>query len=318
MNTPSGQPSFACSATGSIVDKLLVLKAFVAVAQSGGFSKAARKLGVATSSLTRQMDALEASLGSALLTRTTRQVSLTDTGVSYLEQVTRILAELETADDSIADLDSEPVGPLRVSLPVTYGRLCLGPHIAAFLQRYPKVSLHLQLSDANVDLHAERIDVIVRIGSPARQPNLNVRRLAEHQRFVVASHDYLARAGTPARPQDLRKHECLQFAYDNGPQPWAFEKAGAIEHVEVRGRLEVNNADMVREAMLSGMGVALLAQWLVQDDVTAGRVQRLFEDYSVNPFDKSVCIYAAYLPNRRHSRKVQAFLGFVAERLAAK
>lgn len=297
------------------MDKLLALKAFVAVAQSGGFSKAARKLGVATSSLTRQMDALEASLGSALLTRTTRQVSLTDTGVSYLDQVSRILAELETADDSIADLDNEPVGPLRISLPVTYGRLCLGPHIAAFLQRYPKVSLHMQLTDANVDLHAERIDVIVRIGAPALQPNLIVRPLAEHKRFVVASHEYLARAGTPVRPQDLLGHECMQFVYDNGPQRWAFVKDGVVEHVDVRGRLEVNNSDMVREALLAGLGVALLAQWLVQEDVTAGRVRRLFEDYSVNPFDKSVCVYAAYLPNRRHSRKVQAFLGFLAERV---
>jgi DNA-binding transcriptional LysR family regulator len=299
------------------MDKLLSLRSFVTVAQSGGFSRAARALGVATSSLTRQMDALEASLGTALLTRSTRQVTLTDAGQKYLEQVTRILEELAHADDSVADLHQEPVGPLRVSVPVTYGRLCLGPHIAAFLQRYPKVSLHLQLTDANVDLHAERMDVIVRIGTPERHPNLIVRRLADHQRFVVASHDYLKRAGTPTRPADLAAHECLQFAYDHGSPQWTFEKQGEVEKVEVRGRLEVNNADLVREALVDGLGIALLAQWLVQDDVTAGRVRRLFEDYTVNPGDKTVCVYAAYLPNRRHSRKVQAFLAFLAERVGA-
>ena len=297
------------------MDKLLALRAFVAVAQSGGFSRAARSLGVATSSLTRQMDALEASLGTALLTRSTRQVTLTDAGRSYLEQVTRVLDELAHADDSVADLDQEPVGPLRVSMPTTFGRLCLGPHIAAFLQRYPKVSLHLQLTDTNVDLHADRIDIIVRIGTPDLHPNLIVKRLSDHARYVVASHDYLERAGTPGRPQDLVDHECLQFDYGNGPPRWAFEKDGVVEQVDVSGRLAADNADMVREALLGGLGVALLAHWLVQDDVTAGRVRRLFEDYAVNPTDKEVCVYAAYLPNRRHSRKVQAFLAFLAARM---
>jgi DNA-binding transcriptional LysR family regulator len=297
------------------MDKLAALHAFTAVAQAGGFSRAARKLGMATSSLTRQMDALEASLGTALLTRSTRQVMLTDAGVSYLEQVSRAMDALALADASIADLDHEPAGPLRVSLPVTFGRLCLGPHIAAFLQRYPKVSLHMQLTDANIDLHAERIDVVVRIGAAPRQPDLIVRRLSDHERYVVGSHDYLARAGTPLQPQDLAAHECLRFAYDAGPQRWTFEKEGARTQVDVRGRLEANNADMVREALLGGLGVALLARWLVEEDVTTGRVRRLFEDYVVNPTDRKVCVYAAYLPNRRHSQKVRAFVDFLAERV---
>src|ERR1700758_1515438 len=128
MNTVATQSCVAPHATKAGVDKFLALRAFIDVAETGGFSKAARRMGVATSSVTRLMDALEESLGSALLTRTTRQVTLTDAGAAYLEQVARVLSDLDEADESIADTGAEAVGPLRVSMPVTFGRLCLGPH----------------------------------------------------------------------------------------------------------------------------------------------------------------------------------------------
>ena len=198
--------------------------------------------GVATSSVTRLMDALEKSLGSALLTRTTRHVTLTDAGSAYLEQITRVLSDLDEADGSVSDTGADAVGPLRVSMPVTFGRLCLGPHIAGFLQQHPRVSLDLVLSDAYLDLATERIDVAVRIGTPANQPNLIVNRLAEHHRYVVASRDYLESNGMPASPDDLRNHQCLRFAYQAAVQRWSFTRAGSTEHVEINGRLSVNNS----------------------------------------------------------------------------
>lgn len=294
------------------MDKLLALRAFAAVAESGGFSKAARRLGVATSSVTRMADALEASLGTALLTRSTRQVTLTDTGQTYLEQVARVLADLDEADESVADTGAEPVGPLRVSMPVTYARLCLGPHIANFLQAHHRVSLDLVLSDAMLDLVSERIDVAVRIGVPVAEANLIVRPLGEHHRFVVASHDYIARFGAPLQPQNLTEHEVLRFSYQPGPQRWTFvQQDKPNEHVEVEGRLRANNSDVLREAVLSGLGIALLPQWLIANDVSSGRLMRLLEGWDVNPQQETVCIYAAYLPNRRHSRKVHALLDFL-------
>lgn len=299
------------------MDKLVALRAFMDVAETGGFSRAARRMGVATSSVTRLMDALEESLGSALLTRTTRQVTLTDTGSVYLEHVTRVLSDLEEADGSVSDTGTEAVGPLRVSMPVTFGRLCLGPHIAGFLQKNPRVSLDLVLSDSYVDLAAERVDVAVRIGAPARQPNLIVKHLADHHRYVVASHDYLERTGAPVAPAALQEHECLRFAYQAGPQSWSFGKANTIEHVVVNGRLSVNNSDVLREAVISGFGIALLPQWLVEGDVVAGRLRRLFEGYSVNPLDQAISVYAAYLPNRRHSRKVGALLDFLQKQISS-
>lgn len=297
------------------MDKLQALRALVDVADSGGFSSAARRLGVATSSVTRLLDGLEASLGSALLTRTTRRVTLTDAGVAYLEQVRRILSDLDEADGSVNDGDGEAVGPLRVALPVTFGRLCLGPHIAGFLRQHPRVSLDLVLSDAYVDLVSDRVDVAVRIGVLDRQPHLIVKPLAGHLRYVVASHDYLAERGVPESPQALAEHDCLRFAYQAGSQRWSFRCGGASESVEVSGRLAANNSDLLREAVLAGAGVALLPQWLVKEDVRTGRMHRLFEGYEVNPQEQEICIYAAYLPNRRHSRKVQVLMEFLQQRV---
>jgi DNA-binding transcriptional LysR family regulator len=299
------------------MDKLLALRAFAAVAESGGFSKAARRLGVATSSVTRMADALEESLGTALLTRSTRQVTLTDTGIAYLEQISRVLSDLDEADDSVTDTGAEPVGPLRVSMPVTYARLCLGPHVAGFLKAYPRVSLDLVLTDAMLDLASERIDVAVRIGLPTAQQNLVIRKLGEHHRSVVASHDYIERAGAPSVPQDLIEHECLRFSYQRSRQRWNFVREGADdEQVEVTGRLLVNNSDVLREAVLSGLGIALLPDWLIGHDVRSGRLLRLLEGWQVNPQLETVCVYAAYLPNRRHSRKVQALLTFLVQHVA--
>lgn len=298
------------------MDKLHALRAFLDVAESGGFSKAARRLGVATSSVTRLIDGLEESLGTALLTRTTRRVTLTDAGAAYLEQVSRVLSDLEEADGSVSDTGTEAVGPLRVSLPATFARLCLAPHIASFLRENPRVSLDLVLSDAYVDLVSERIDVAVRIGTPALQPQLIVRNLAEHRRYVVASHAYLQRHGTPLIPEELSKHECMRFSYQPVPQRWSFRhRDGQLQHVEVQGRLAVNNSDILREAVLDGGGISLLAEWLIREDVRVGRLRRLFEDYEINPQEHSVCVYAAYLPNRRYSKKVQVFLDFLQMQL---
>lgn len=293
------------------MDKLLALNAFIAVADTGGFSKAARRMGVATSSLTRLVDALEQQLGTALLTRSTRAVTLTDSGIAYLEQVAPLLNELELADESISDQGREATGPLRVTVPVTFGRLFLGPQIANFLRQNPRVSLDMDLSDAVADLANDRIDLAVRIGVPASQSGLIVRKLGEHQRYVVASPDCLSAQGLPATPAQLAAHECLRFSYRPGPQRWSFSQKRQRQQVEINGRFAANNADMLREAALGGQGIALLPEWLVRADVIAGTLVRLFPDWEVNPLRDQVCIYAAYLPNRRNSRKVHAFLDFL-------
>jgi DNA-binding transcriptional LysR family regulator len=178
---------------------------------------------------------------------------------------------------------------------------------------YPRVSLDLMLSDSVVDLATERIDVAVRIDVPAKDPSLVVKVLSEHHRFVVTSHEYVAQLGAPARPQELAERDCLRFAYQPGRQRWTFRRGTVSEQVDINGRLAANNSDILREAILGGQGIALLPQWLVQHDVHAGRMLRLFTDWTINPKHEAVCVHVAYLPNRRHSRKVHAFIDFLTE-----
>lgn len=300
------------------MDKLLALNTLLEVADAGGFAKAAQRLGVATSSVTRLMDALEDSLGAALLTRTPRRVSLTDAGVAYVERVSRLLDELAEADESVLDNGAAPVGALRVTVPSTYNRMVLAPHLAAFLRECPRVVLDVVVADHYVDLALERIDVAVRIGLPSGDPNLIVRTLADNPRFVVAQPAYLHAVGMPREPAALAGLECLRIAYGGSyraRQAWTFARGDEVEQVNVRGRLMSNSLDMLVEAALAGQGFALLPDWLVIDHIDAGRLTRCFADRRVTPQNGDALVYAAYLPNRRQSTKVRALLRFLEERI---
>ncbi|MFL9855895.1 LysR family transcriptional regulator [Paraburkholderia madseniana] len=300
------------------MDKLLALNTLLEVADAGGFSKAAQRLGVATSSVTRLMDSLEVSLGTALLTRTPRKVSLTDAGIAYVEQVGKVLDDLAEADESVFDSGASPVGSLRISVPSTYSRLRLAPHLAAFLSENPRVFLDVVVADHFVDLALDRIDVAIRIGLPDRDANVIVRRLANNLRYVVASHDYLERSGTPQTPQALEAHECLRVAYGGGyrtRQVWTFRRDSVEQRVEVRGHLLSNSLDLLLEAVMAGRGVALLPEWLVGAEIRAGRLMRLLETFDASPHQGDAVVYAAYLPNRRHSSKVRSLLQFLEARL---
>ncbi|MFM0397414.1 LysR family transcriptional regulator [Paraburkholderia phytofirmans] len=302
------------------MDKFLAVKTLLEVADAGGFSKAAQRLGVATSSVTRLMDSLEASLGTALLTRTPRKVSLTDAGIAYVEQVAKVLDDLAEADESVFDSGASPVGALRISVPSTYSRLRLAPHLAAFLSDNPRVFLDVVVADHFADLALDRIDVAIRIGLVDRDANLIVKKLADNPRYVVASHDYLERNGTPSTPQELGGHECLRFAYGGSyrsHQVWTFLREDAQLRVDIRGHLLSNNLDILLESVIAGRGIALLPEWQVAPEIRAGRLMRMFDDFDANPHQGDAVVYAAYLPNRRHSSKVRAFVQFLEARLHA-
>ncbi|MFP3562807.1 LysR family transcriptional regulator [Paraburkholderia sp. SIMBA_030] len=300
------------------MDKFLALNTLLEVADAGGFSKAAQRLGVATSSVTRLMDSLETSLGTALLTRTPRKVSLTDAGIAYVEQIGKVLDDLAEADESVFDSGASPVGSLRISVSSTYSRLRLAPHLAAFLSANPRVVLDVVVADHFADLALDRIDVAIRIGMPDRDANLIVRKLANNSRYIVASHDYLERSGTPLTPQALESHECLRVAYGGGyraRQVWTFCRDGVEQRVEVRGHLSSNSLDILLEAVMAGHGIALLPEWLVGAEIRAGRLMRLLENFDASPHQGDAVVYAAYLPNRRHSSKVRSLVQFLEARL---
>ena len=290
------------------MDKLSALRAFTEVAETGGFSKAARKLELATSSVTRSVDGLEESLGTVLLNRTTRQVTLSDAGTTYYVRAKKILEDVAEADALVTDRGAEPTGPLRVSVPVEFGRQCISPHLGAFLAKYPKLELDLTLSDAISDLVSERFDLAIRLGTAAPNAALVSRPLGSFSRFVVASHGYLTAFGTPREPCELTAHQCLRFSYGSDQQVWTFCCGKSQIKVAVTGRLKTNNSEVLREAALNGSGIALLPSWLVLPSIQSGQLTKLFEDYEVNPNDSQSLVTALYLPNHRGSKRVNAFI----------
>ncbi|MDR6713782.1 DNA-binding transcriptional LysR family regulator [Pseudomonas hunanensis] len=292
------------------MDKLLAIKAFMATVEARGFSAAARTLGVATSSVTRLVDALEAELGATLLNRSTRQISLTEAGTQYYARSRDIVEALAEADASVADRGREPVGVLRLCLPVEFGRRVIAPHLGRFLAAHPGLELDIDLSDRFDDLLEGRYDLTVRLGEPAPSDELVCRRLGHFERWLVASPAYLAGRQPLAHPQQLLELACLRFRYGQSGRAWQLHRGDEALQLEVSGPLRSANADLLREAALAGSGIAMLADWLVREDVEAGRLQRLFSDWQISPGTASCSINALYLPNHRGSRRVQAFVGF--------
>jgi DNA-binding transcriptional LysR family regulator len=299
------------------MDRFAELKTFCLVASSGGFSSAARQLGIATSSVTRLVDSLEARLGVPLLNRSTRSVTLTDAGRQYVERATAILRELDEADDAAGAGTDEPRGLLRVAAPVTFSTLYLAPLLPEIARRYPLLELELHLSDAVSKLADESIDVAIRIGAPEHHPLLVAKKLADQQRYICASGDYLRRRGVPQTAADLAQHNCLQFAYNAGRQSWRLESDQGIEEVVVHGTLSVNNSDVLRQAAIGGVGLALLPDWLIHRELASGLLERVLAQYRVNPGAMDIGIHAVYAANRRGSVKVMAFIAMLAQALQA-
>ncbi len=298
------------------MDLFASLKAFVTVVDRGAFARAARELGLSTSSLTRQVDSLEEHLGVLLLNRSTRRLTLTDAGESYHEQATRILGEVDEANRSVGEMGGPPRGLLRVSLPVAFAEIHVAPAVPDFLRAFPKVELDLILTDAMVNLVEERVDMAIRIGS-LDSSSLIARKLAPQYRLVCASPDYLGTYGEPQAPDDLAGHNCLSFSYGRGDRTWRFTKGNAEQVIRISGSIRANNSLLLRHAAIEGSGIILLPSWLVGNDIKAGRLRALLTDWEASPGSPGAAIHAVYLPNRRSSKRVRAFVDFLAARFGS-
>jgi DNA-binding transcriptional LysR family regulator len=304
------------------MDVFASVKAFVAVADEGGFAKAARRSGVATSSVMRQVDALEKQLGAILLNRSTRSVTLTPAGETYYAQAARILSDLDEANRSVSELSGPPRGLLRVSLPVAFARLHVAPIVPEFLKSCPGMELDLVMTDSIVNLVEDRIDLAIRIGS-LESSSLIALRLAPNRRVVCGSPKYVKAHGEPRTPAELAIHNCLTFSYSMGDRTWRFRRAGQDEQVRVRGNLRANHSETLREAALAGLGLILMPTWLIGRDLVQGRLSPMLQDWQANVGRQTSAahqeggIYAVYLADRRASAKVHAFTEFLARKFGS-
>ncbi|MDY6781214.1 MAG: LysR family transcriptional regulator [Cyanobacteriota bacterium] len=297
------------------MDRFTAMQAFARVVETGNFSEASRQLGVAVSSVTRQVNALEAMLHTQLLNRSTRSITLTPRGRKYYDKVVQILQDVELANLSVAEQDEVPRGLLRVSLPVTFGRLHIAPLIRDFLMQYPQMQLDLIFSDLLSNLVEEELDVVIRLGNLDRSgANWLLRKLASYTRKVCGSPAYFQQYGKPEHPDDLTHHNCLRFSYSTGHEIWRFKRDKEVCEVKISGSLIANNSDILRQVCLDGVGLILMPTWLIGEDVRAGRLQSILNDFQFYPhIDMDTGIYALYLPNRRHSLRVQTFIDFLTQ-----
>lgn len=295
--------------------KLLTI--FAEVARGGGFATAARTLDLDPSAVSRGIAALEEDLGARLFQRTTRKVSLTDAGERFLGRVEPILAELEAAREELLAAEASPRGPLTVSTSVAFGQVCVMPHVPAFLERYPEIDLTLRLSDRNVDLVSERVDLALRLG-PSVTGDVIAAKLMDTRYRVCASPAYLETAAPLSQPEDLTAHRCLCFDLPGFDRCWSFRVRGKaeVQDVAVSPRLTVSGALALRDAACAGLGPALLADWAIRDDLRSGKLVDAFPGYEVTATTFDTAAWLIYPSRSFLPRKTRVMIDFLRERLA--
>jgi LysR family transcriptional regulator for bpeEF and oprC len=270
---------------------------------------AAQNLGVTASAVSKSVSRLEERLGTRLLNRTTRSLSLTDVGGEFYSRCQALVAQLQDAESEVVETRQRPRGLLRVDMPLQLGRDYIVPALPRFLAQYPDVSLHVSLSDRLVDMVAEGIDVVVRIGE-LTDSRLVARQLWTPPIWLVASPDYLERAGMPQDPEDLARHACVRFFNPNSGKitEWAFLRDGVRKVVAVSGRLTFNNLDALTAAAIAGAGIAPAGAFMVERHIATGLLTQVLPGWELQGMKPAS---ALYLKGRHPSPKVQAFVDFL-------
>lgn len=283
---------------------------FVRTVERGSFAAAAAELGVTPSAVSKGLGRLEQRLGVRLLNRTTRRLALTAEGETYLARCRRILADIADAETELARHRAVPRGLLRINSGIAFGLHQLGPALPDFMDRYPEVSVELTLTDRLVDLVEESADLAIRVGNLG-DAALVARKICDLERTICAAPAYLERHGTPRRPDDLARHECITMIGAPGLRQWPFATADGPVTVAVRGRLSANNAESLLTMALRGQGIVRMADLIVGEPIRRGRLVPLLADqHRAEP----VPLYAVHHSSRHRSPRLGAMIDFLVER----
>jgi DNA-binding transcriptional LysR family regulator len=290
------------------------LNLFVEVMHHGSFAHVARARGVAPSSISRAIAGLENELGVRLFQRSTRKLEPTEAGLIYFERINGVINEIETARHIAIDVSEEPKGILRVTTATVFGQTAIVPLLPELADTYPQLSVELLLTDAYLDLVEERIDVAIRLGS-LKDSSYIAKRLATLTFHVCASPAYLQRHGTPKMPREVSKHNCLLFPRSGYSLDWLFkDKDGNITEVPIKGKYLITNSGAIKQCAVAAMGLALLPDWLVNDELQSGELVSVFPEYTVSATDYESAIWILY-PSRDYlPLKTRAFIDFLMER----
>lgn len=291
-------------------DRAREMALFMAVVDHGSFSAAGRSLDLSPSAVARAIDRIEARLGVRLLLRSTRTLALTAEGQSYLQAARRILADLDDAEQQIAD-QGAPRGRLAVSAALAHGRLCIVPLLGKFAASYPHILVDIALTDTLVDVAAGQADVAIRFG-PLPDSTLTARKLGETRRVIVASPEYLAKHGTPREPEDLHQHNCLNFNFRRAEPIWPFRRDGSDFSLCVKGNIEANNGETLGQLAAIGIGIARVGAFSVTQEIARGQLVPVLEAF--NPGDVEQ-IHAVFVGGVSTPARIRAFVDFLAENL---
>lgn len=290
------------------MDKLVAMNVFRAVVDSGSFSKAADKLGISTTSVSRHVGDLEGMLAVSLLHRSTRRISLTTQGQIYYERCCQHLDDISETELDVSKQRVQVKGFLRLSIPHSFGEKTLMPYFPEFVDRYPELRLELSFSDQLVDLAEDGVDIAIRIASEVSQMYV-AKPLMPIDLAVCASPAYLRQHGTPLHHDELSKHQCIAYTNLSCKNIWLFKKNGEEFRVPVNGPISSNNGEMNRLAALAGQGIIREPCFIVQQDLQEGRLVRLLSDYEAIPLH----VFAVFLSVGRYSAKIRAVIEFLQE-----
>ncbi|VAW99794.1 Transcriptional regulator, LysR family [hydrothermal vent metagenome] len=290
------------------MDVLLSMSVFRRVAETGNFSEVAREMEISQPTVSKHVAALEKHLSIKLLNRSTRQLSLTEVGKQYYDRCIHILDELNETESLLRNQESVPSGTLRINTPVTFGEICIVPHLWQFLDKYPELLIDLIMDDHYVDLVKGGVDLAIRIG-PMTDSALVARKLGDSPRVVFASPNYLKSRGEPKNLQDLKDHDCIVYTLLTTRNEWHFIGPNGEETVRVSGRFSVNNPRTICDAVIDGQGIAVAPLWLVDKYIKTGQVRVILENYVPTPLE----IHAVF-PGRRYvPAKVRCFIEYFSK-----
>jgi LysR family transcriptional regulator for bpeEF and oprC len=295
----------------AVVDKLDAMRIYVRVVESGSFSQAARDLDVSQPTVSKQIAALEARLGTQLIARSSRTVAVTPAGQDYYEATVRILDDLDDVEEKIVEGQSTPAGLVRVTLAPALGRMFVIPRLREFRDRFPEVTIEMEVSGRHADLIEEGIDVAIRIGRLSDSA-LVARRIGAMRMVTLASAGYLATHGTPQSLDELRPHQRIGYVYQGDVVGWGFQVEGQLVTFDSGGAFRTNDAEHVRAAVLAGLGIAHHASWLFTDVLATGAVVRILEQHAPPSFP----IHAVTAAGRRMPSRVRHFIDFLAAMFA--
>lgn len=294
------------------MDRWTEMELFVQVAETGSLNRAAEKLGLSNAAASRHLSALEERLGARLVERNTRRLYLTETGQDFVRRCRGILADVQEAEAAVNASTQNPTGLLRVTASLSFSVLHIAPLLDAYTSRYPQVSVHVEVANRYLDIIDNNIDVAIRTRETEPDSGITIRRLAETRRILAASPGYMAKHGTPRDLDELSLHRLLIYTNANNPNELRFTRDASTRVLHVRGLLESNDGQVLRAAALAGMGILVQPTYILWDDLQAGRLVPLLNDWELPRLTMNI----AY-PSRKYlSAKVRTFIDFVADHFA--